>query len=128
MEIKNEKKILIHILLLLSILFVEFAYAEQKKCHTKTEVGESIIGTSNIYETTEKLNPSKFSIFDFDNLIVTNPDNGSTSKIKKISTRVYTSLSSKPFQWFYITNDTGTIVTEVSLNESVVYTKILFCQ
>ncbi len=48
--------------------------------------------------------------------------------IKKISNGVYTSLSSKPFQWFYITNDKGTIVTEVSLNESVVYTKILCCQ
>jgi len=119
---------LVYIVLFLSILFVEFAYAEQQKCHTKTEVGESITGTSKIYETTEKLNPSKFSIFDFDNLIVKNADNGSTSKIKKISTGVYTSLSSKPFQWFYITNDTGTIVTEVSLNESVVYTKILFCQ
>jgi len=119
---------LVYIVLFLSILFIEFAYAEQQKCHTKTEVGESIIGTSKVYETTEKLNPSKFSIFDFDNLIITNADNGSTSKIKKISNGVYASLSSKSFQWFYITNDTGTIVTEVSLNESVVYTKILFCQ
>ena len=45
---------LVYIVLFLSILFVEFAYAEQKKCHTKTEVGESITGTSKIYETTEK--------------------------------------------------------------------------
>ena len=84
--------------------------------------------SSQTAETTEKLKPSKFSILDFDNLMITNADNGSISKIKKISNGVYTSLSSKPFQWFYITNDKGTIVTEVSLNESVVYTKILFCQ
>jgi len=122
------KNTLVYIVLFLSILFVEFAYAEQQKCHTKTEVGESIIGTSKIYETTEKLNPSKFSIIDFDNLIITNADNGSISKIKKIFNGVYTNLSSKPFPSFYITNDNGTIVTEVSLDESVVYTKILFCQ
>ena len=41
---------------------------------------------------------SKFCIFDFDNLMITNADNGSISKIKKISNGVYTSLSSKPFQ------------------------------
>ena len=122
------KNTLVYIVLFLSILFVEFANAEQQKCHTKTEVGESIIGTSKIYETTEKLNPSKFSIIDFDNLIITNADNGSISKIKKIFNGVYTNLSSKPFPSFYITNDNGTIVTEVSLDESVVYTKILFCQ
>ena len=122
------KKILTYIALFLSILFVEFAYADQQKCHTKTEVGESIIGTSKIYETTEKLNPSKFSIFDFDNLIITNADNGRRTKIKKISNDVYTSLSAKPFKWFYITNNNRTIVTEISLNESVVYTKFHFCE
>ena len=122
------KNILVYIVLFQSILFVEFAYADQQKCHTKTEVGESIIGTSKIYETTEKLNPSKFSIFDFDNLIITNADNGRRTKIKKISNDVYTSLSAKPFKWFYITNNNRTIVTEISLNESVVYTKFHFCE
>jgi len=121
-------KSIFHIVISLSLLLAEHAHAQEKKCYTKTEVGESIIGTSKVYETTGKLLPSTVSIIDFDNLQITNADNGSKSGIKKISNNVYTSLSTTPFRWFYITNDNRTIVTETSLNESVVYTKIMFCE
>jgi hypothetical protein len=121
-------KSIFYIVMSLSLLLAEHGYAKERRCYTKTEVGESKIGPSKVYETTEKLLPSSASIIDFENLQITNTDNGSKSGIKKISNNVYTSLSTTPFRWFYITNDNRTIVTETSLNESVVYTKIMFCE
>ena len=122
------KTSIFYIVIFLSLLITEYAHTKEMRCYTKTEVGESKIGASKVYETTEKLQSSTFSIMDFDNLLTLNADNGAKSRMKKISNNVYESISTTPYRWFYITNDDRTIVTETSLDKSVVYTKILFCE
>ena len=118
---------LLFMVLVLVFNFAGMASAEERKCHTKTEVGESISGTSKIYETTKNLNPSVFSIMDFEKLTIKNADDGSKSYLIKISENVYT-LSTGQYKWFFITNEDETIVTETSLSKNIGYLKIFFCE
>lgn len=103
------------------------AEATERKCRFKTEVGESLNGLANIYKTTKKLDSTVFSLIDFDKLTIVNAKDGSISKLKKISNNVYTVFTGN-HEWFFITNDDETIVTETSITESIIYLRIIFCE
>ena len=66
------------LLILFSILisYSSVAQAEAMKCNTKNEVGEMSYGEDFRFERTNKLDKSKPSILDFDELKIINADTG----------------------------------------------------
>ena len=116
-------------LLLLSIL-ISYSAASQAgamKCYTKNEVGEMSLGEDFIFERTNKLDKSKPSILDFDELKIINADTGEFSSMTKESNNHF-----KSGKYHYLTNDRRSVVVEISFNLisdfEFVYSKILMCE
>ena len=120
------KKILF---LLLSIL-ISYSSATQAKaikCYTKNEVGEMSFGEQYIFERTNKLDKSKPSILDFDELKIINADTGKFFNMTKESDNHF-----KSGDYHYLTNDIRTVVIEAVFNSTsggdLVFSKILMCE
>ena len=121
-------------LLLLSIL-ISYSAASQAgamKCYTKNEVGEMSLGVMSvgedfIFERTNKLDKTKPSILDFDELKIINADTGEFSSMTKESNNHF-----KSGKYHYLTNDRRSVVVEISFNLisdfEFVYSKILMCE
>jgi hypothetical protein len=117
------------LLLLLSILisYSTPSQAEAMKCYTKNEVGEMSYGEDFIFERTNKLDKSKPSILDFDELKIINADTGKFFSMTKESNNHF-----KSGKYHYLTNDRRSVVVEIIFNEvskdDFVFSKILMCE
>ena len=78
-------KKLLTILFSILISYSSVAQAEAMKCYTKNEVGEMSYGEDFIFERTNKLDKSKPSILDFDELKIINADTGKFFSMTKES-------------------------------------------
>ncbi len=108
--------------IVLMLCFSTSAFCQQVSCYTKTEVGESLLGLSKIYETTEELVRSTQSNFNFStNELIGN--SGQRFGLEKIAENIY-----KIGSYYYLTNEDKSIVTETNFDGGYVYTKVLFCE
>jgi len=101
-------------------------YAKEMSCFPKAEIGEGNNG-DNLYERTDKIKPESISKMDFDNLVITNADTGSKTKMKKATNNQFYVNGSR-FNWYYVANDSRTIVVETSVDAMQTYSRILFCK
>jgi len=117
------------LILLFSILisYSAVSQASAMKCYTKNEVGEMSFGEQFIFERTNKLDKSKPSILDFDELKIINADTGKFFSMTKESNNHY-----KSGKYHYLTNDRRSVVVEITFNEAskddLVFSKILMCE
>ena len=120
-----KKIILLSITLLIS--YSASIQAEAMKCYTKNEVGEMSYGEDYIFERTNKLDKSKPSILDFDELKIINADTGKFYSMTKESNNHF-----KSGNYHYLTNKRRSVVVEISFNEAtkddLVFSKILMCE
>ena len=115
------------IILLISIFILSHnIFAKEMSCFPKAEFGEGKNG-DNLYERTDKLRPESMSKIDFDNLVIINADTGAKTRINKANNNQFY-LKGSPFNWYYVVNDSRTIVIETSVDEMQTYSKILFCK
>ena len=120
-------KKLLTILFSILISYSSVAQAEAMKCYTKNEVGEMSYGEDFIFERTNKLDKSKPSILDFDELKIINADTGKFFSMTKESNNHF-----KSGKYHYLTNDRRSVVVEIIFNEvskdDFVFSKILMCE
>ena len=106
-------------------IFSQNIYAKEMSCFPKAEFGEGKNG-DNLYERTDKLRPENMSKMDFENLVIINADTGAKTRMEKITNNQFYVKGSR-FNWYYVANDSRTIVVETSVDEMQTYSKILFC-
>jgi hypothetical protein len=111
-----------YIIYILLLTLPTVAFSQQVSCYTKTEVGESLLGLSKIYETTEELIRTTQSNFDFSTGVIIG-SSGNRFELERIADNLY-----KIGNYYYLTNDDKTIVTETTIDGSYIYTKVLFCE
>ena len=117
------------LLLLFSILisYSSVSKAKAMKCYTKNEVGEMSYGEDYIFERTNKIDKSKPSILDFDELKIINANTGKFFDMTQESNNHF-----KSGNYHYLTNDRRSVVVEITFNEAtkddLVFSKILMCE
>ena len=112
-------------MIILALTISSFAYGKEVSCIPRAEMGETTTG-EHLYERDDDLNISNLSRIDFDKLTITSAE-GRKSKIEKVEKNVYkTTGSGSPY--YFITNDTDSIVTEFSVQETATYIKVLLCK
>lgn len=88
-------------------------------------MGEMATG-DHLYERDKDLKIKNLTRINLDGQTITSAE-GKLSKIVKVEKNVYkTADSGMPY--YFITNDSGTIVTELSVQESATYVKVLMCK
>ena len=60
-------------------------------------------------------------------LKIFNADTGAKTRINKANNNQFY-LKGSPFNWYYVVNDSRTIVIETSVDEMQTYSRILFCK
>ena len=89
-------------------------------------MGETATG-ENLYERDADLKISNLSRIDFELLTITSAE-GNLSKLIKVADNVYKTDSTSKFDYYFITNNTRSIVTEQSLSDTAAYIKVLLCK
>jgi len=106
---------------------ISFAQGREVSCIPRAEMGETTTG-EHLYERDDDLKISNLSRIDFTNLTITSAE-GRKSEITKVAKNVYKSLGGgTPFTYYFITNDTNSIVTELTIDEFSTYMKVLLCK
>ena len=107
------------------MLFPGFVFGKEVACIPRAEMGETTTG-EHLYESDADFKISNLSHIDFDELTITSAE-GSRIKIVRIENNVYkTAGSSAPY--YFITNDTKSVVTELSVQDNASYIKVLLCK
>lgn len=113
------------LMIIVAVTISATAYGNEVLCIPRAEMGETIDG-GHLYERDDDLKISNLSRIDFEKLTITSAE-GKQSKIAKVEKNIYkTAGSGTPY--YFITNDTNSIVTEFSIKESATYIKILLCK
>lgn len=100
-------------------------YGKDLACMPRAEMGETTTG-EHLYERDKELKISNLSRIDFDNLTITSAE-GKQSKIIKINSNIYKSTGGE-WPYYFITNETKSMVTELSMRETATYVKVLLCK
>jgi len=112
-------------IIICSVIFSGFAYGKEVACIPRAEMGETTTGEHQ-YERDADLKISNLSRIDFDELTIISAE-GNRSKIVRVEKNVYkTASSSAPY--YFIANDTKSVVTELSVQENAIYIKVLLCK
>ena len=94
-------------------------------CIPRAEMGETTYG-DHLYERDKTLQGKNLSRIDFQSLTVTSAE-GKRSTIMKIEDGLYkTSGSGRPY--YFVTNASRSIVTELTVGEDATYMKVLLCK
>lgn len=112
-------------ILIITLLFVGFVHARELSCIPRAEMGETITG-GNLYERDKDLKIKNLSRINLDELTIISAE-GKLSKIVKVEHNVY-KTDGPGVPYYFITNDSGTIVTELSVQELATYIKVLMCK
>jgi hypothetical protein len=115
----------ITLVFLITLLVVGLSHAGELSCIPRAEMGETTTG-QHLYERDEDLQIQNLSRINLDELIITSAE-GKLSKIVKVEKNVY-KLAGAGTPYYFITNDSGTILTELSVQESATYVKVLMCK
>jgi len=114
-----------NIIIISPVIFSSLAYGKEVVCIPRAEMGETTTG-EHIYERDADLKISNLSRIDFDELTITSAE-GKRSKIVRVEKNVYkTAGPSVPY--YFITNDTKSVVTELSVQDNASYIKVLLCK
>ena len=115
----------IPVLLIILMTMPALSIAKELSCLPRSEVGEATTG-EHFFERDEVLKPSNKSRIDFEKLTVTGVS-GRTVKIEKVEKNVYkTTGVGVPF--YYHTDNSHSIVTELQVKDSAAYVKVLLCK
>lgn len=112
-------------LFLLSLSLASVAYGRELSCILRTELGETITG-EHLYERDKDLQVKNLSRINLDTLKITSAG-GKPSKIVKVEKNIYRSVGPGT-PYYFVTNDGGTIVTELSVQDGATYVKVLLCK
>ena len=118
-------KQVIRIVVIIFYFSSSFAFGKEVSCIPRAEMGETSTG-QNLYERDDDLNIKNLSHIDFDKLAITSAE-GQTRKIDKVGKNIYKTLGTGE-PWYFITNSSNTIVTELQVKESATYVKVLLCK
>lgn len=110
---------------LITLLLVGIAHARELSCIPRAEMGETTTG-GHIYERDKDLKINNLSRINLEELTITSVE-GKLSMIVKVEKNVYKTVG-PGIPYYFITNDSGTIVTELSVQESATYVKVLMCK
>ncbi len=114
-----------NLIIIYSVIFPGLAYGKEAACIPRAEMGETTTG-DHLYERDADLKISNLSRIDFDELTIISAE-GNKSKIVKVEKNVYKSAGSGA-PYYFITNDTKSVVTELSVQENSSYIKVLLCK
>lgn len=113
------------LVLLITLLLAGYAHARELSCIPRAEMGETAT-EEHLYGRDKDLKIKNLSRINLAELTITSAE-GKPSKIVKLEKNVYkTAGSGMPF--YFIINDSGSIVTELSVQESAAYVKVLMCK
>jgi hypothetical protein len=110
---------------LLTLLLTGIAHAREISCIPRAEMGETATG-DHIYERDKDLKIKNLSRINLAELTITSAE-GKLSKIIKVEKNVY-KTEGPGVPYYFITNDFVTIMTELSVQESATYVKVLMCK
>lgn len=88
-------------------------------------MGETITG-EHLYERDKDLQVKNLSRINFDTLKIKSAE-GKPSQIVKVDKNIYRSVGPGA-PYYFVTNDGGTIVTELSVQHDATYVKVLLCK
>jgi len=112
---------------LVSIFTWNDGYADEIACIPRSEMGETVTG-QNLYERDADLKLDNLSRIDFEALTIKSAE-GKSSSIVVVGENVYrTADPDAKYQFYFISNTTRTIVTELSVSETATYIKVLLCK
>lgn len=110
---------------LLSLTVAIPSQARELSCIPRSEMGETVAG-QHLYERDKDLQIKNLSRINLDTLTITSAE-GKISKIIEVESNIYRSSDSGA-PYYFVTNDSRTIVTELSVQEPAVYIKVLLCK
>ena len=113
------------LILLITFLLVGLSHAGELYCIPRAEMGETTTG-QHLYERDNDLQIKNLSIINLDELTISSAE-GNLTKIVKVEKNVY-KTAGPGVPYYFITNDSGTIVTELSVKDEATYVKVLMCK
>lgn len=113
------------LIFVITMLRVGIAHARELSCIPRAEMGEMATG-DHLYQRDKDLKIKNLSRINLDELTITSAE-GKVSMIVKVEKNVYKTVRTG-IPYYFITNDSGTIVTELSVQESATYVKVLMCK
>ena len=108
------------------IVFSPISSAQTVSCIAKSEMRE-MKGGGNMYQRDEDLNIRNLSEIDFEKLTVTN-SGGRQLKIVKVENNIYKSGNEDESAYYFITNNSKTIISELFVDAAAAHVRVLLCK